>query len=119
MAFDWAGYLTLAKELAAQSDEAAQRSAMSRAYYAAYNRARLQLSREGIVVPKQQNSHKELWDIYRNSSDTARQAIGITGDRLREFRRQADYDDFIPHLANYVKVALSNAESLIKALDKL
>lgn len=40
MAYDWSEYLALAKELSQKGSDAAARSAISRAYYAAYNTAR-------------------------------------------------------------------------------
>jgi hypothetical protein len=50
--FDWSRYLDLADELARRvSDEAAERSAISRAYYAAFGMSRRHLVQSGIVVP--------------------------------------------------------------------
>jgi uncharacterized protein (UPF0332 family) len=40
MTFDWNEYLRLAQSLAEDEGDAARRSAVSRAYYAAFNRAR-------------------------------------------------------------------------------
>jgi len=40
VAYDWSEYLALAKELSQKGSDAAARSAISRAYYAAYNTAR-------------------------------------------------------------------------------
>ncbi len=119
MLFDWANYLMLAKRLAREGDDAALRTAISRAYYAAYNQARRQLAREGVAIPREQDSHKALWDKYRNADDDERRSIGEKGDELRRFRRQADYDDYLPNLENYAKVAVTTAENILKALKRL
>ena len=50
--FEWAAYHTLARELATRSgDEAALRTAVSRAYYAAFCRARNFFCVEKVSIP--------------------------------------------------------------------
>ena len=49
MAFDWTEYLTLAQELVQREEEACLRSAISRAYYAAFGKARERLEQEAIT----------------------------------------------------------------------
>jgi hypothetical protein len=48
--FDWTSYFVLARELAKRPEEASRRTAVSRAYYAIFNKARLLLEGEGTVV---------------------------------------------------------------------
>ena len=49
--FDWTGFLTLAERLATDTgDEAAQRTAISRAYYAAYHAAASFVRAQGILT---------------------------------------------------------------------
>jgi hypothetical protein len=46
LAFDWREFLDLARELSDRTDEASQRTAISRAYFAALGAARGMLSSE-------------------------------------------------------------------------
>jgi hypothetical protein len=52
--FDWSDYLTLAKQLATNADEASKRAAISRAYYAAFG-----LARNYVIV--------DVWQITRTN----------------------------------------------------
>ena len=118
MAFDWADYLELARDLASRSDEASQRTAISRAYYAAFGNASHLLRREGVSFP-QQDVHQFVWSEFRNSSDDKRQQIGIDGDRLKRARRAADYAHEFPAVAAVLKSTISSATLLVKELDRL
>jgi uncharacterized protein (UPF0332 family) len=93
MPFDWMDFLGLAQELSAQTDapsyrDARLRSAISRAYYAAYHHAREYLAKRGEYVR----------DVFRNSKDSARQKIGNNLDRLRLDRTEADYEIAAKHI---------------------
>ena len=112
--FDWVDYLTLAQELGQRPDAAALRSTISRAYYAAYCKARQQLRESGLNVPS--NSHKWLWDHYRNSQDPSWRSIGVNGDRLRRSRNRADYDDSFPGLASAVVSSITRAGQVLQTL---
>lgn len=90
MAFDWQEFLTLARDLA-------KRSAVSRAYCAAFGRARRLLRAEGISVPRS-SPHEFVWAHFGGSAGTARQRISALGDRLKRIRRNADYDESFPLL---------------------
>lgn len=89
MNFQWSEYLNFAIDSAKLGHEAAWRSSISRAYYAAYCQARNKLS---VRIPDK-DSHKFVWDEYKSSRDTIKQFIGINGDRLRKKRKSADYFD--------------------------
>ena len=118
MAFDWMKYLTLAKELARRPDEEAQRTAVSRAYYAVFGRARLRLQADGVVLPRQ-GAHEFVWNTFQNDTDPARQQIGIDGDRLKRVRRNADYDENFAALPAVLQSTLARAEKLVQSLDRL
>lgn len=90
MSFDWSDYQMLAEELRQRSDEAAQRSAISRIYYAVYWRARTFLESEGFVFRQYDSSHRQIWDEFKHRGRTFN-AIGRNGDLLRANRVQADY----------------------------
>ena len=56
--FDWNEYLSLATTLSEKADEASQRTAISRAYYAAFHAATLHAKRNGY----QGGTHRKLWN---------------------------------------------------------
>jgi uncharacterized protein (UPF0332 family) len=112
--FDWADYLTFAEEIAQRPDEAALRSAISRAYYSAYCKARNHLSQSGVNV--RTSSHKWLWDNFRMSDDEDIRSLGLTGDRLRMARNRADYDNVFSDLNSAVLTALPRARQIVQAV---
>ena len=119
MLFDWVEYLTLAQRLATESGEASQRSAVSRAYYAAFHAARSLLeSTENFHVSQSNPAHKQVWDAYRRKGRT-HTAVGINGDRLRLNRAHADYDPEIENLSGLVEDSLEKAERVFRYLDQI
>jgi uncharacterized protein (UPF0332 family) len=91
MPFDWPEYLRLAEELAQrQSDEAALRSAISRAYYAAFCCACNYLRQKGIPVPQGEGSHDRVWKSFKGLGRTLSN-VPEKGDRLKRQRVEADY----------------------------
>ena len=125
MSFDWSEYLNVAKELAdvantSANKESKLRCAISRAYYAAFILARNYLrDREGLLIPITSDAHSFVSKQFDNSSDTARQSIGKKLQRLRRFRRQADYADFFPGLSGITQIALKLSEEVISTLSNL
>jgi uncharacterized protein (UPF0332 family) len=102
----------LAGELAQRGrDEAALRSAISRAYYAAYWVARRFLSDAGIRV----QGHIETWDAFRQL-DEARWKTGENGSLLRRSRNNADYDERASNLEYRTRNALVTAEKIFSDL---
>lgn len=121
MAFDWSQFLVLAEELAAQSDnEAALRSAVSRAYYAAFCSAREHLLNTHILyrirTHRPRLSHRTVWRTYQRDID---RRIGMDGNRLRELRNLVDYEDVFPNLDNAVRSALSTSRRILASLHEL
>jgi len=98
-----------------RNDEAAHRSAISRAYYAVFGTAEETLTANRIKPKKTRrrkklNSHEAVWYTYRSDSRRSWQKIGTDGDRLKRERVQADYKAYAaisPTLASGV-VARSN-----------
>lgn len=116
---DWSTYLDLARELAEQNTEAHQRSAVSRAYYAMYCTARDMLEIVGDFNPPQCGSdHVYLWNTF---AEEPYRAIPVRdlGQRLRQARTQADYDNYISNLPSFVESAILDAEELKDALEDL
>ena len=121
MAFDWSQYLVLAEELAEQpGNEAALRSAVSRAYYAAFCLAREHLLHTtelfGSRSRRPRLSHRTVWLTYQRDVD---RRIGMDGNRLRELRNLVDYEDVVPNLDNAVRSALSTSRRILASLDEL
>src|SRR6267154_1443857 len=98
-------FLPLARQLLGLGGEAARRSAVSRAYYAAFHVARDLLAGLGFVVPRADRAHEYLYRRLNNCGlPTVRVAAGKLHD-LRSRRNQADYD-----LALAVSVPLATGQ---------
>lgn len=125
MSFDWSEYFNLAQELAGQTvtpagQEARFRSALSRAYYAVFCKARNHLrDKEGHLLPVGGQVHTSVRDQFRNSPDPARNQIGHDLNRLRIDRNRVDYDDSVPGLAAMTTGDIILAQRVLLALNKL
>jgi len=125
MKFDWSEFLDLAQALAKQTvapswQEAALRSAVSRAYYAAFCKARNHLrDREGHRIPATGRAHQYVRDKFKKSPDKTRKRIGSDLDRLRSDRNRVDYDDVVLALDAMTNIDLVLAGRVISILGKL
>lgn len=117
-AFDWTEYLVFAKELSERPDEAALRTAISRAYYAAFNRARAYCIAKGISVPESLDNtrHKVVWDALLNRGRTLAGAQA-NGTRLKRKRIDADYEPEIASLTNVVQQAIAESDAVAAYLQ--
>jgi uncharacterized protein (UPF0332 family) len=114
--FDWTSYLVLARELAKQPDEASRRTAVSRAYYAIFNKARVLLEGEGAVISATGRAHDDIWRTLEGAG-RGRRRLGAEGKRLREMRRKADYAGMVISLEKVTADVLATAESLNRLVD--
>lgn len=95
MAFNWEEYLNLARFLHRHTDpsyaqEAAFRSLVSRAYYAAYNHAlNHAVTNHSFVRTNKPQDHQRLREHYRSRGNTAMVSIL---DELRQWRNKCDYN---------------------------
>ncbi len=89
-------FLPLARRLAAGSTEAEWRTAVSRAYYAAFHVARRLLEDVGFRVPRADRAHAHLWLRLSNCGDLGVQAAAEELQNLRNRRNHADYDLHLP-----------------------
>lgn len=123
MSFNWSEYLDVARELASvatTNKEARLRSAISRAYYAAFINARNYLrDKEGLLIPRTSDAHRYVSVQFEHSPDIVRQSLGENLLRLRNFRRQADYVDTFPGLNGITQTALKLSEETISILNSL
>ncbi|MDY6804909.1 MAG: hypothetical protein SXA11_14030 [Cyanobacteriota bacterium] len=124
MSFNWFEYLGLAQQLAGKAQisatqESRLRSAISRAYYAAFIIARNHLrDGESISIPEKQ-THKFVIEQFKNSSEERCQKIGKKLVRLRFSRNKADYDDRLDRLPEQTKFMLKLANKTISDIQNL
>jgi len=125
MSFDWSEYFNLAQELIGKTatpagQEARQRSALSRAYYAAFCQARNHLrDEEGHSYPAGGQVHTYVCNQFRNSPDPTRKQIGHDLNRLRIDRNKVDYDDLVPGLSAMTTGNVTLAQRVLLMLSKL
>ncbi|HEX3736057.1 MAG TPA: hypothetical protein VHV53_00820 [Solirubrobacterales bacterium] len=121
---NWARYIALAKVMAHQPHEEMERSAISRAYYGAFNLSRRWLE-ENVTSIDNQSAHRQVWMTFRAgepaTADTRSvwRQVGTLGGALRALRNQADYDDRVPDLETRTREAVDFAERILKLLPEL
>jgi len=114
---DFRSFLPLAKTLANGATEAEWRSAVSRAYYAAFHVARQLLASLGCRVPRVDRAHPYLWLRLSNAGDTAVMQAGRRLGDLRSDRNWADYDEHVAFPQATALDDVDRAELIINALD--
>lgn len=95
--FDWADYLSLARSLAGEVDDASRRSAISRSYYACFGVAARYAIAHGF--PHRVVTHDRVWEWFRQPDIASGRDINEFGKRLRERRVAADYRADDPQIA--------------------
>lgn len=127
MSFDWNEYFYLAQEVAGLApgntagQEARQRCAISRAYYAAFIRARnhLRFVDGDPQVPFDATAHVYVRLAFRRSRNRRRRQIAILLDNLRFARNAVDYDNAVPNVTANTTVWLAQAAQVLTILDSL
>lgn len=120
MPFDWKDYLQLARALVGQVSlggftEALQRTAVSRAYYAAfcfarnYAEARLKFQRTGGP-----QDHRMLREHLKNSGKPQLAQLASSLNKLRLWRNDCDYEDEVTNIKQYVQSAIQVADQVIQ-----
>lgn len=126
----WVAYLLLAERLvnlaadptiSQPEREAMLRSAISRAYYAAFLLARNYLrDQDGDkAISKLSQVHIYVADKFSSSKNQVRRNIGWKLYLLRKMRNSADYDDKLRNLANEARKAVAEAKLVVAALSNL
>lgn len=120
MAFNWREYLEIARWLQGNtipgvSEEAAQRCAVSRAYYAAFCYARNYARDYMSFLPRYAaEDHGRLRAHLKIKRWKTAQCL----DRLRDWRNDCDYqDDYPGDLARTLAEALNEAEYVFTSLQ--
>jgi hypothetical protein len=118
--FDWRRFFDLAERLAQDvDDEAALRSAISRAYYALFALARRRLIDDGCWSAGR-DPHWRVWTTYRTGGTARCRDIGDRGFNLLDRRKRADYEDWIGrNPAHETTIALEFAREILDLLDDL
>lgn len=91
MAFDWVQYLVLARVLATNSVESSLRSAISRAYYAAFKTAEHYCEKNGFPPVDTGKPHQDVWEAFNNKGGKTFTSVYEKGQRLRRKRTISDY----------------------------
>ena len=115
--FDWGDFLDLAENMATEpANEAAARSAMSRAYYATFHAGRAYLVRAEIPLDRSRNAHLQVQNELRKKNET----IGQNVKRLHVWRKNADYDSqSIPNASRKAVVAVTVARQTMDAIETI
>jgi uncharacterized protein (UPF0332 family) len=114
---DFRDYPNLSVTLVNGSTEAEWRSAVSRAYYAAFHVARQLLASLNFVVPHAERAHGYLWLRLANAGHADVQHAGNRLNALRRERNRADYDDHLSIIQSSARTHVQRAEEIIQALD--
>ncbi len=114
-------FFTFAQKLVQMRDEPALRSAVSRAYYAAYHFS-IGLVREiGFQFEKGAPAHEKIYQYLRNTQ--MQDAVSAANDLklLRKRRNEADYEldssEFKDHIS--CQIDLARAQLIISQVEKL
>ena len=110
-------FLPLARALAAEATEAAWRSGLSRAYYAAFHVARDLMESLGFAVPKADAAHKHMAWRLGNCGDVQVEDVGRKLDILRGDRNSADYDMRHPMPQTFAQQRVKMAEQIVQTLE--
>lgn len=118
--FAWVEYLELAERLVAwQGEPAAERSAISRAYYAAFHTATAYFLLRGGRLTYRGGDHGLLADWFKESGDEELRRIGFDVERLRRSRRVADYNERFADLSHEAQAAVALARRTVDAIAEL
>ena len=117
--FDWSNYLMLADELGSRFEEAALRSAVSRAYYYVYHLALERAERNGFAPIRGESTHVQLWRLFKKSPEPTCVNLAEIALRLKEKRERADYNNSFIRLADEIQPLLTDARAFAVMLSGL
>lgn len=127
MSFAWSHFLSLARRLLrASPQESEERTAIGRAYYAAYCSTRDHAVAKGMQYSGSKPAHEQVWQFMRAGGNeatdwdqAAAKHVGDTGVTIRALRTHADY--FLAHSPRPgdARRAVALAEEVLKRLDRL
>lgn len=112
-------FLVTARHLATRGNEADDRSAISRAYYAVFHAARDLLAALRFQTPRADRAHNYLYVRLNNCGTQRVEDAAFLLDGLRGLRNHADYDLRRPLPTNAVADGIADAELVLQTLDAL
>lgn len=119
MVFDWNEYLIFAEEIKVRPEETAKRSAISRAYYCVFHKAKdYAIEHLDYIYRPENPSHAGMWIKFKNNGRTLN-AIYNYGMKLKNFREDADYHDEFEDIENSLIQTFHNANHVLKELKNL
>jgi len=119
MAFEWKYFLDVANHLRqlekdGLDKEACCRSAISRAYYAAFCHARNYARDRRSFIPEYSDAdHRNVRERFMKSKT---RGVASALDQLRQWRNEADYVDDIEDISSQVQGLLGEAKKVIEWL---
>lgn len=114
---NWRDFLSLAALLATGATEADWRTAVSRAYYAAFHVSRRLFADLNFAVPRADRAHQYLVFRLSNSGEAAVEQAGRDLETLRRLRNRADYDEVPALTQSQAAAAVQLADGIIRVLD--
>jgi len=124
ISFSWRSYLDLAKELDNGSNEAKQRSSISRAYYAAFCSARNHMEeKDNHKLPLDGSEHQYIIEYYmgykKRRTTRNRTKIAQELKRMKRERIKADYDNILNErsLPTTVKDVLIRSDRVVSLIE--
>ena len=122
MSFSWEDFKTLAEELCIKSDEASQRTAISRFYYASFGYSRQHLTEflDKDDFNKDNEIHKRVHEYFLNEHRMEEHShIASNLKRLRANRNKSDYRLNFPNIKSYIEKSKKNSDNIFKDVNKL
>jgi uncharacterized protein (UPF0332 family) len=118
--FAWEAFLALAEDLQnSRSDEAAMRSAVSRAYYAAYHLSLAFLEQNSIAITSMANQHQAVWHEFQRGPDKNWKTVCRIGNNLKLRRVDADYLQKQKNWVQEARAAIAEAKNLQHWLQQI
>ncbi len=120
MTFSWEDYLKLARQILpsifGDIYEAKLRTAVSRAYYAAFNTATEYLNEAGPAFNYEpETSHKRIWLAFSDLDKKVKE----NGLRIKRLRTLADYHADPPVKVSDAELGIDRAEKVIENIRDL
>ena len=112
-------FLALAKELSVLTSEGCWRTAVSRAYYAAFHRTRDFMATLGFRTRKNDQAHTGLYRRLSSSKSDVLIEAGRLLLALRSLRNQADYDLHTKVTQTLAVTSVGSATWIVATLESL
>lgn len=124
--FDWTDFFRLAEEIFENKDcyikaglkDAAERTVVSRAYYAAFDKSKeFAIAHFGFVATGKAEDHRKVRDAFKGSPNGWGKRVAHDLDELREWRNDSDYCATFPVSVDVCDTVLHVARTVLDDLD--